>query len=489
MHDALRLEIQELARAQIRPRFESLSAPLLDNILEKGACQGRLDLLDKAILTIPEDATRQTAQILFGSSDDRWEMALGARRKLAGRTIGFNPETFRRKGPDGFSDYDRLAEAVASALFELARPTTTAGEVEGEERTERVAVSEALDRETGWTGARWIAGAVVGVLVIAGLTLLFFSRGSGSNSDADTTGPEAEASSSDDQVLEETSETALEEPEPTASFPQPRLVAPPVEGCDIPVAAALNPAAIATKVVKAMIAAFDSAGGAPRLGCPRHTAEEFSGVWLQQLVGGDGVPEGSLVATERGAFWAEQGVVEGYRWVLGGTLPEIAGVPTAYSVVAGHPMLQLERGGVIVGHDGGGPAFWVPTEGQEAWGGPDGELGLPMTDVNYIGGILTQEYERGTLRLVADDEVERTLASDSEVASVMAAISTDRPGIAGTFDGTAWWITDDGDRRWIPSGDVWFCLGGEDVVIANDLPGWAIAMRYELGEKMECPED
>jgi hypothetical protein len=52
--------------------------------------------------------------------------------------------------------------------------------------------------------------------------------------------------------------------------------------------------------------------------------------------------------------------------------------------------------------------------------------------------------------------------------------------------GVAWFVDDDGRRHWIATGGTWNCLGGDEAVAADNLPGWAVAT-LPLAGPARCP--
>ena len=52
--------------------------------------------------------------------------------------------------------------------------------------------------------------------------------------------------------------------------------------------------------------------------------------------------------------------------------------------------------------------------------------------------------------------------------------------------GTVWFV-EDGVRHWVPTGEVYDCLGGDAVVVADEVAGSDIAT-LRLGEPAGCPD-
>ncbi len=267
----------------------------------------------------------------------------------------------------------------------------------------------------------------------------------------------------------------------------------PAEGCDIPIGGTMNPSGVPDGLVEGILGALDEVGGLEATGCPLHSVETWQGLHLQEFAGGSG-PAGWVITTVDGVgddapvLWYEASLVSSLRRTAGGDLISLGGVPTGNESWQGHPTMTLSEGGVVIAHKVGGPAFWVPGPAVDLWrseGGPGGVLGLPMTDVNYIGGLPHQDYEGGFLEQRPPELVVMELIDDDALQAQLDDLPRVSEGILRTFDSTAWWIDADGVRHWIPDGDTWVCLGGEDVVLDMEVDGWVIGT-FPAGENATC---
>jgi uncharacterized protein with LGFP repeats len=139
--------------------------------------------------------------------------------------------------------------------------------------------------------------------------------------------------------------------------------------------------------------------------------------------------------------------------------------------------------------------FWLPHQVLELWtahGGASGDLGMPTSNPHFVGGRLQLDFERGYMTADSADLGALLLGAPAEEAVVVPDPAEPLRGaaVAGHIvrqaTGVAWFVDDDGRRHWIPSVETWNCLGGDDAVAADNLPGWAVAT-LPLAEAARCP--
>lgn len=472
-----REEIAAVARARTRLSVPVDELPCLRQLA--GSPHADLD----AVLGVLTDARRRLGsreaaalEVLLADTDERWGRNLRERMTEAGELLGVTSyHTFRdRKRPGGRSLYDQLLDTLVA---ELGVGSPTADEIAPraapwkEDGRAPTAENRAEDREPEPAGRRRstpvpaaVGFGVVVLLTVAGLVARALLGGG----------------AGDALGLNEVQVAGR-----SISFGQR------VEGCDIPLGGTMNPAGVPAGFIEGVVDAVADAGGVEATGCPMHAVDEWEGLLVQHFEGGSG-PEAWAIGVPGGeVLWADHAIVGSYQRSVDGQLVALAGTPTGDEPWDGHPALWLSEGGVIVGHEPGGPAFWVPGPAVEVWrdaGGPDGELGLPMTDVNYIGGIPHQDFEGGFLEQgtdPGDDLVVMELITPDELESQLADLPRVDGGILRTFDGTAWWIDHDGIRHWIPDGDTWFCVGGDEAVIDMEVDGWVIGA-LPVGAPASC---
>lgn len=441
-------ELERMAKARHLGRVDAAELPLLRELAGTTEAEALLEHVESAIARLgPRKST--AAGYLLGNTSERWNRTYKARSTDAAAELAVGSyHTFRdRKTGDGLSPHDRLLRDVARCLLEAAdEPTTTPDhsdlDIDIDLRDERP------PSESDWTGRstrRARAVIALTLLVAAAAAVGAFAVRS--------------ANAGQDNPLP--------------------VLGTVVDGCDLAVAASTTPSATPQRLETMMLDAFDAEGGVEVLGCPEFGMVRFGDVWLQRFLGSNDRPTGYLVANliDDTAFWAESGVVDEYQSVLNGRLPTEGGLPVRYELLDGRAALWLSKGGVVLGHAPGGPAFWIPVEALEPWqagGGVDGDLGLPMTDVRYIKGRPRQDFERGLITEGEPFQAVVDLATDDDLSRYRSRLGTFGEGIIRSVDGTAWWLDAEGRRHWIPSAEVWHCLGGDAVVIDQEAPGWFI---------------
>jgi hypothetical protein len=190
-----------------------------------------------------------------------------------------------------------------------------------------------------------------------------------------------------------------------------------------------------------------------------------------------------------------------YREIAGKVSPENAvlfgGYPTGVdrSTVPGAVLVHLDGGGHMVGRRDDTQLFWLPTQVldlHEAHGGLAGDLGFPMTNPYFSADTLRIDFEGGYMEaplgdlvgLLAGQPVDDVVLVDDTGAQLAGVAVEER--IVRQSSGTAWWVDADGRRHWIPDGETWQCLGGDAVVVADDLPGFTVAT-LPLAEQATCP--
>lgn len=264
----------------------------------------------------------------------------------------------------------------------------------------------------------------------------------------------------------------------------------PVEGCDVPLGGSMNPVGLPDGLEALIAEAFADSGGVDALGCPARTVELWDRLWYQEFAGA-ALPPGRILADPVGsvALWIDDIMYFHYERSGGGNLQTLGGLPVAADYESPHPLLLLSGGGAMVAHYLGGPAHWVPVEGVEVWnelGGAEGALGLPMADVDFFDGRPGQEWSGGYGELGDDGTVTMDLVDAAVISEGIAALPRRTEGILRLYDDTAYWIDDQGRRRWIPDGETWACLGGADALIEPRTPGWVVGA-FPPGPNASCP--
>ncbi|MCP4223684.1 MAG: hypothetical protein GY773_10110 [Actinomycetia bacterium] len=188
----------------------------------------------------------------------------------------------------------------------------------------------------------------------------------------------------------------------------------------------------------------------------------------------------------------EQALFEGYHRVGGddgAQAQTLAGLPVTVELNSQHPRVLLDDGSVVVAEYLGAPGRWVPRPAVVIWdelGGAEGDLGVPMANVNFRDGRLLQAFAGGFIEQLDGDSVRAQLADTEDAAMAAEELVSAGPGLVRLYDETAYYVTDSGERQWVPTAEVWFCLGGEDALLAPDrVDGWVVA-RLPTAGNAEC---
>jgi hypothetical protein len=225
--------------------------------------------------------------------------------------------------------------------------------------------------------------------------------------------------------------------------------------------------------------ALAQAGGSDVVGCPSSTMEIWQDLVVQPLAFADR-PGGAIVAADDSTAV----VLSWTAWIsyrqIGGksgdNAQELAGLPVRVRTEDGLWIVDLDRGGYLVAEAEDAPYFWAPELAAariDEHGGLTGELGRPTGYPQVKEGYFEQDFLHGIATLDPDGTIQVELIDDPTADLGTFEPIEDR--ILRQTDGTAWYVTSDRNRQWIPDGDVWECLGGWDNVTGNDVPGWAVA--------------
>lgn len=220
------------------------------------------------------------------------------------------------------------------------------------------------------------------------------------------------------------------------------------------------------------------------------------------VIGRDGENLGVVVDRPSGdSVYLNQVVWQSYQEIAGRGQPnssaQFGGYPVAveYRSDPDAIVVRLDAGGLLVGPRDDTQLFWIHPAGVEVWqqeGGLGGPLGFPAANlrINSEGAFL--EFAGGMLS-VAPELVGAVQAGETVPIQVTMIDDPDevfggvlpRSVIIRQWNGVAWWIDASGFRHWISDGSVWNCLGGDDAVAADDLPGWAVWV-FPLAEPVDC---
>lgn len=236
--------------------------------------------------------------------------------------------------------------------------------------------------------------------------------------------------------------------------------------------------------------------------CAEGVPHGFVDAEVQPVADADGEPLGVVVLPPEGdAVLLNETMWASYREIAGKVSPENAVLFGGYPAEVeqrsdpGAVIVHLDRGGYMVGRRDDTQLFWLPVHVRdlhEAHGGLAGDLGFPTSNPYFVGGTLRLDFEHGYMSapladfadLVGGEEVDTAVLVDDRSSALPEVPIRER--ILRQASGTAWWVDAAGTRHWIPDGGTWQCLGGDAVVAADALPGWAVAT-LPLGPPATCP--
>lgn len=447
---------------------------------------------------------REAVACLYPKSFDAESGNLTGRKRQAAQRLGkpYNTARARRDGQP--NDFDQLLVAMAIALNEMVAELPPAGKPD----------SAGLSfLPTGMR--RSISPAVVGVgvsfvvfLLVAGLFVVNVENGSSPGS----AGAIDRVTTSSTVASTAVPSTISDSAAPHSGVATPSALgqaqAGRIQDCNRPIGGPLVPADDNVWIAQPMINAYQEASsGGFDLACPSATAQSWGDAWYQEIDGVDQSHAGTIVAWG-GPTSAEVGgptavFLPRTLWLAywnaglsGGELSQsLAGFPLDFAVDdENHWITHTSLGGLLIAEQPNISARWIPHQAMSEWestGGIHGSLGLPMTNVEYVDGILTQTYERGKAFVGPEGLTVSEVYDQKTIEADVAELSRTTNGILSTYDSTDWWIDDAGVRHWIPSGPdhddgaMWECLGGLPNTIAEGLDGWVIAA-FPLGENATC---
>ncbi len=485
--------------------------PALRRFAEAGEGSGDLiDLVHKSTQGL-SDPQRDALACLFPRQFSAESGNLTGRKRRAAGKLGkpYNTARARRDGQP--NDFDRLLAEVARAIDSSSAGSPVSG-ASTPETGRGIGSGRGSLSSSSMVGA---AAVVVVVLAVVGLFLLNVESGNGQLS-AGATDPTSPTTAAATSVAPTTvAPSSITDPAaPHEGVATPSAVGQAVLGripdCDRPIGGPLVPADDSVWITQPMIDAYEAAeAGGFDLACPNATAQSWGEAWYQTIDGADAGHDGTIVAwggpgsseaTDDGptAVFLPRTMWLAY-WNAGlsdGKLSQsLAGFPLDFMVDnEGHWISHMSHGDLIITEQSNVSGRWIPNRAVPVWeshGGIHGDLGLPMTNVEYVDGLVTQTYERGKVFADTDGSVVSEVYDQATIDAAVAALPRTANGILSTYDSTDWFIDDAGVRHWIPSGPdhdngaLWECLGGLDNTIAEGLNGWVIAA-FPLGENATC---
>jgi len=458
-------------------------------------------LITEAITELPAPQ-RQALTCLFTDDLGSGSGNLTGRKRRAARILGKPYNTARARRDGNLNDFDLLVISLIRSVHSGEPEIGSRTDLEGEPHTPVDSTSVASTDHGRFRLVPLSVGA--GVLLVA---VVIFAVLLGSNGD-DSPGISAVGAA-------DSAPTTITDPDPAAPRPGVGVIdalgeaqVGRIPDCDRPIGGPLVPAIDNVWITSLMFDAYQKAlDGGFDLACPVATAQQWGAVWFQPIDGADPSQDGTIVVSGPGpgtegdseAVFLPKTIWLAYHNVGldgGVSAQSLAGFPTEFSVDdEGHWIARTSLGDLIIAEQPNTSGRWIPHQAVPVWesyGGIHGELGLPMTNVEYVDGLITQTYEHGKAFVGLEGVIEAEIYGQAAIDTDLAALPRSTDGILSTYDSTDWWIDSEGVRHWIPSGPdhddgvMWECLGGLDNTIAEGVNGWVIAA-FPLGDNATCP--
>lgn len=460
--DAVAAELRiVVTEARTLTALMALRLPELDRLLARSEVT-RANLpqqLAEAIDNLPDPVYKAAAADLFPLpyAETGW-LKLAARGRAAGSRFDISYDGFRRATEGRRSRMDDVIRQVAGALVDAQRlnpgvrePGQSALTIGGGEAPEPTsAASQAIPgRSRRLFGLGVIGVIVILVLVAVGLTA---------------------------------SRDHTHEGQPAAGFlPNGCTEAVGKLGPD------LTKEPDAAQLSARLVRSYRQAAAGENVGCPTGVAYRWQAIAVQEL-SKNGRGNGALIASPNGvdlylntAAWGSYHQIGGKT---GDSAQTTAGLPVrAVPYSDGHVEIEFSAGVVMVAERIDAPYFWIPSTFVILWRGNQSTLGLPTSNPLPT---LRQDFQHGYVTVDSTERDIPTITLLTNPQSELPALEAIRGHILREADATTWYVSPDGKREWIPDGQTWTCLGGDDVRVAADLPGYAIAT-LPFGGEAACP--
>jgi protein kinase-like protein len=425
-----------------------------------------------------------------GPAADRWGLGMVTIHALLGHPRGgLDARTLASELRGAMGDVPRRARAV-ELLVAMVDPEPTKRPSDPEQWAVDLTacLSRSQQRSTAAGNAaetrrrpRVPVAVAAGAILIAGAALLATDPFGGSGS------------AGDGEALDSSDGAGEPSVEPTAAAGGPG----DSPACSTPAPDA--PGASATLAAAATELAADACAAGP--------AGSYVDAEVVYLSDAEGQPDGVVLVTPSGGeirltevMWDSYNAI-----VLRNPTPENtvqrAGYPESVEQRTNPDavVVTLERGGLLIGPRADTQLFFIPPSALGAWndaGGLTGGLGFPAANPYALDtGELRFDYEGGYMSAPPEDLAavlqgkivdDVTMVDPEAAAEPLAGLDLESGAIVRQYNGTAWWVDEDGVRHWIPDADTFRCLGGAAAQQGDDLPGWAVAT-LPLGEAVSCP--
>lgn len=433
-----------LTEARTFTAMQALDLPQIDALLERaGSDRHRLpDHLQEAIAGLTDPVYQQAARDLFPLpyTEFGWPK-LAARGRDAGSRFSVSYDGFRRGSRGRPSRLDAVLGQVAGALVDLHPSPAVGGEDEAPPDT-----TPAPRRPRVLLA---VLGA--GVVLAAGAAAWLASR-----------------------------------PDPT---PRAQPGAMSVPGCDVAVGALDgDPAAepVAADVRSRLVATFRGASEGASIGCPVGPAYRWQAIAVHELTR-TGPDRSALVVSPNGVDLHMNNAAWGSYYQVGaknGTAAQTtAGLPVRVVPYGdGHVEIELSAGVVLVAERTDAPYFWIPAVFVQWWREHQAQIGLPTGNPMPT---FRQDFQRGFVSVRPPQAAVPVATFVDQPRAELPTLETIRERILRQPDGTAWFVSAEGKRQWIPDGHTWDCLGGDAKRVSRDLSGYAVAS-LPFGGQASC---
>lgn len=422
-----------LTEARTFTAMQALDLPQIDALLERAGSDRQClpDHLQEAIAGLTDPVYQQAARDLFPLpyTEFGWPK-LAARGRDAGLRFSVSYDGFRRGSRGRPSRLDEVLGQVAGALVDLL-PAGAGGDDE-----DPPTVTPARRRSRGLLA---VLGAVV--LLAAGGLAWVASR-----------------------------------PDPNS---RAQAGAMSVPGCDVAVGVLggdLAAEPVAADVRSRLVATFRGASEGASIGCPVGPAYRWQAIAVQELTR-TGFDRSALLVSPNGVDLHLNNAAWGSYYQVGaknGTAAQTtAGLPVRVVPYGdGHVEIELSAGVVLVAERADAPYFWIPAVFVPWWRENQPQIGLPTGNPMPT---FRQDFQRGFMSVKPPQVAVPVATFVDEPRAELPTLETIRERILRQPDGTAWFVSSDGTRQWIPDGHTWDCLGGDAKRVSRDLAGYAVA--------------
>lgn len=499
--NALFSELEKLMALNTPVDRATADLPILWGLVGRtGDSEALKDLINRAITDLP-GPQREALVCLFTDDLGSGSGNLTGRKRRAARRLGKPYNTARARRDGQSNDFDLLLISLVHSMPVGESEPGSGPDMGGGPPTQGVSPAGS-SAEQRWLRFSPLTVGVGALVVALGAAVLLLALN----------GDDGRGVVSAVDVVEAAPATTLRDP----AAPRPGVATPEVLGeaqvgripdCDRPIGGPLVPATDNVWISPLMINAYREAGdGGFELACPSATAQQWGAVWFQPIDGADPSQDGTIVVSGPGPTAGGDSVsvfLPKTIWLAyhnvgldgGVSAQSLAGFPTEFRVDdESHWITGTTLGDLIISEQPNTSGRWIPHQAVPIWesyGGIHGQLGLPMTNVEYVDGFITQTYEYGKVFVDSNGVIKAEIYDQAVVDADVEALPRRFDGILSTYDSTDWWIDGQGVRHWIPSGpdhdggEMWECLGGLDTTIAEGLNGWVIAA-FPLGDNATC---